>query len=137
MIAPATQKKLLLMSLWIVQVLLSISLLWAAYMKLVKPIETLKLMWPWTGQVDAALVKISGIVDLLGGLGLILPVVFRYKPILVPTAALGIVVLMLFAAIFHILRGEFSEITVNIVFAILAALIAWARFKHPTRSSLK
>jgi VIT1/CCC1 family predicted Fe2+/Mn2+ transporter len=133
MIAPATQKKLLLMSLWIVQVLLSISLLWAAYMKLVKPIETLKLMWPWTGQVDAALVKITGIVDLLGGLGLILPVVFRYKPILVPTAALG----MLFAAIFHTLRGEFSEITVNIVFAILAALIAWARFKHPTRSSLK
>ena len=61
--------------------------------------------------------------------GLILPALLRTKPGLTPIAALGIIALMLCASVFHISRGEGSAIGVNVVFAIIAAFIAWGRFK--------
>lgn len=117
-------------ALWVAQVLLAVSLVWASYMKLFQPVEKLSAMWPWTGQVPVAVVKLTGMVDLLAALGLILPLLFRIQPKLTPIAAVGIIVLMLCAGIFHIMRGEASLIGVNIFFAVLAAFIAWGRFKN-------
>ncbi|GAB3977912.1 DoxX family protein [Spirosoma terrae] len=113
--------------LWVVQVILAVSLIWAAWMKLVQPIEQLATMWPWAGQVPVALVKMTGIVDLLGAAGLILPSVLRIQPKLTPMAAISIIILMVCASVFHIMRGEVALIGVNIVFAILAAFVAWGR----------
>ncbi|GAB3557682.1 DoxX family protein [Spirosoma fluminis] len=115
--------------LWVAQVSLAASLVWAAGMKLVQPVDKLSAMWPWVGQVPAALVKFTGLVDLLGAIGLILPSLVRIKPKLTPIAAIGIIVLMLCASIFHIGRGEASGIGVNIVFAIIAAFVAWGRLR--------
>jgi hypothetical protein len=36
---------------------------------------------------------------------------------------------MVMAAIFHLTRGEYEAIGVNIGFALLAAFVAWGRFK--------
>ena len=116
-------------TLWIAQVLLAAVLIWAAGMKLFQPIEELAMMWPWTGQVSPALVKLTGIIDILGALGLILPSLLRIKPNLTPIAAIGVIALMVCASIFHIVRGEASAIGVNIFFAIVAAFIAWGRLK--------
>jgi uncharacterized membrane protein YphA (DoxX/SURF4 family) len=116
-------------SLWAAQILLAVILIWAAAMKLFQPIEKLSAMWPWTEQVPVALLKFTGIVDLLGALGLVLPMLLHIKPKLTPIAAIGIVVLMIVASIFHISRGEASSIGVNIAFAVIAAFIAWGRFK--------
>ncbi|MBE7174682.1 MAG: DoxX family protein, partial [Williamsia sp.] len=66
--------------LWIVQLLLAATLVWAAGMKLVQPIDKLAAMWPWTGQIPAALVRLTGIPDLLGAIGLILPAFLRIRP---------------------------------------------------------
>lgn len=122
-------------TLWLAQVVLAIVLGWAASMKLFQPIEKLSAMWPWTGQIPVLLVKLSGIVDLIGAIGLILPALVRIKPQLTPIAALGIIVLMVCASIFHIARGEASGIGVNIVFALIAAFIAWGRLtKAPITS---
>jgi len=124
-----TPSKALNATLWIAQVLLAITLIWAASMKLFQPIEKLAVMWPWAGQVSPALVKFTGIVDLLGGLGLILPALLRINPKLTPIAALGIIALMLCAGIFHISRGEGAMIGPNVVFALIAGFIAWGRFR--------
>lgn len=113
--------------LWAVQVILAVSLIWAAWMKLVQPIEQLAAMWPWAGEVPVALVKMTGIIDLLGAAGLILPSVLRIQPKLTPMAAIGVIILMVCASVFHIMRGEVALIGVNIVFAILAAFVAWGR----------
>ncbi|QMW04662.1 DoxX family protein [Spirosoma foliorum] len=120
--------KALHISLWIIQVILAATFIWAAAMKLFQPIDQLANMWPWVGQIPVAFVKFTGLVDLLGAVGLILPAWLRIKPQLTPIAALGTVVLMICASIFHITRGEASVIGVNIVFAVLAAFIAWGRF---------
>jgi DoxX-like family len=115
--------------LWIAQVILAASFIWAASMKLFKPIEELSLMWPWVGQVSEGLVKFTGVVDLLGAVGLILPSVLRIRPNFTPVTAMGIILLMICASVFHIIRGEAGNIAPNIVFAILAAFIAWGRLK--------
>lgn len=125
-----TASKALNVTLWIVQILLAATLLWAATMKLVKSPAELAAMWPWAGEVSPALVKITGIADLLAGLGLILPAMLRIKSALTPVAALGIVLLMICASTFHILRGEASQIGFNIVVALLAGFVAWGRRKQ-------
>lgn len=120
-------KKVTHILLWIAQVLLSITLIWAAYLKLAQPIEQLKAMWPWTGDVPPALVRFTGVIDLLGALGVLLPSLFRFKPLLTPLAAIGIVLLMISASVFHIYRGEASQIGFNIVFGLIAAFVAYGR----------
>jgi len=115
--------------LWIAQIFLSACFIWAATMKLFQPIDKLSAMWPWTAQIPIAMVKLTGIIDLLAALGLILPGLLRIKPKLTPFTAIGVIVLMVCASIFHILRGEACVIAVNIVFAVIAAFIAWGRFK--------
>jgi uncharacterized membrane protein YphA (DoxX/SURF4 family) len=116
-------------ALWVAQVILAASFIWAASMKLLQPIEKLSAMWPWTAQVSSSLLYFTGVVDLLAGLGLILPALLRILPKLTPIAAVATVVLMACASIFHILRGETSVIGANIVFAVIAAFIAWGRSK--------
>lgn len=115
-------------ALWVIQVLLAATLVWAAGMKLFQSIDKLAAMWPWTGQIPATLVKLTGIVDLAGAIGLILPALLRIRPQLTPIAAGCIIALMVCASIFHIVRGEASVIGFNIVFALLAAFVAWGRF---------
>ena len=115
--------------LWIAQILLSASLIWAAFVKLFQSIEQLEAMWPWTGEVSPGLVKLTGIIDLLGALGVVLPSAFRFKTILTPIAAAGIILLMISASIFHICRGEASQIGFNIVFGGIAAFVAYGRLK--------
>lgn len=122
-------KKVTHILLWIAQIILSITLIWAAFVKLVQPIEQLKAMWPWTGEVSPALVRFTGVIDLLGALGVLLPSLFRFKPILAPLAAGGIVLLMISASVFHIYRGEASQIGFNIVFGLIAVFVAYGRFK--------
>jgi hypothetical protein len=112
--------------LWIAQLLLAIGLVFGGIMKLFHPIEELATMWTWTGDVPEQVVRITGIIDLIGAIGLIFPGVIRL-PALVPTAAIGVLLLMICASVFHISRGEESQIGVNIVFGVIAAFIAWGR----------
>lgn len=116
-------------TLWIAQVLLAATFIWGGSMKLFQPIEKLFAMWPWTGQIPAALVKLTGIIDLSGAVGLILPSLLRTQPKLTPITAIGVIALMICASIFHIVRGEASVIGVNIFLAVIAAFVAWGRFK--------
>ena len=119
--------------LWVAQVFLAATLIWAASMKLFQPIDKLSTMWPWTAQIPVTYVNLTGIIDLLAALGLILPGLLRIKPRLTAIDSICIIILMICASIFHISRGEASVIGVNIVFAALAAFIAWGRFKRPSK----
>jgi uncharacterized membrane protein YphA (DoxX/SURF4 family) len=116
-------------ALWTAQVLLAATLIWSGSVKLARPVAELAAMWPWAGEVPVAVVKLTAVVDLLGAIGLIFPALFRIQPKLTPVAALGIVVLMICAAVFHIARGEASSIGVNVVVGAIALFIAWGRFR--------
>ncbi len=84
-------------------------------------------MWPWTGELSPGFVKLTGLMDLSGGLGLILPGLLRVKPQLTALAAWGVFALMISAILFHVSRGEASSIGFNILVALLTLFIAWGR----------
>lgn len=122
----ANGRKMLHVLLWIAQVVLAIGFIWAGAMKLFTPADKLAAMWPWTAN-NGALTKVTGAIDLLAGVGLILPGLLRMRKEFTVYAAWGTILLMIAASVFHISRGEASLIGVNIFFALLAALIAWGR----------
>ncbi|GGN04067.1 hypothetical protein GCM10010967_43690 [Dyadobacter beijingensis] len=107
------------------QALLSVTLVWAAYMKLFQSPQALAAMWPWAGQVPPVLVKLTGTLDLLAGIGLVLPALLRVGPALTFAAAVGLVLLMVCAMFFHLSRGESPVF--NAAFGLLAAFVAWGR----------
>ncbi|PZR07807.1 MAG: hypothetical protein DI539_23215 [Flavobacterium psychrophilum] len=109
--------------LWIIQGLLAVTFFGAGLMKIFKPEE---LPFPWV-KGNTNLVLLTGIVDLLGGLGITLPALFRIQPKLTIFAAYGIIVLMIVASVFHISRGEAKDIGFNIFMALLAVFVAWGR----------
>ncbi|MBL7784306.1 MAG: DoxX family protein [Chitinophagales bacterium] len=121
--------KVLNISLWVAQVLLSAMFLMAGVMKSTQPIEQLATSLPWVTQVPTGLVRFIGISELLGAIGLILPSILRIKPKLTVYAAIGIFTIMLFALIFHSSKGEFSVIGMNIILGLIAIFIAWGRSK--------
>lgn len=118
-------------ALWIAQILLAITLLWAAYTKWFTPAEELAAMWPWTGD-HPDLAMITGIFDLLGGLGLILPALLNIKLRLTVFAAYGVIALMISAIVFHFSRGEASGTGFNFFVIALAGFIAWGRSRGRT-----
>jgi putative oxidoreductase len=115
--------------LWVAQVILGGMFIMTGFMKLSQPIDQLSAMMPWAGDVPALLVRFIGTAELLGGLGLILPAALRIKPELTAWAAVGLVLVMIFALIFHVSRGEMQAIGMNVILAAIAAFIAWGRFK--------
>lgn len=78
---------------------------------------------------NANLVLLTGVVDLLAGIGIVLPSLLRIKTRVTIFAAYGIVVLMIAAVIFHIARGEAGDIGFNVFMALIAIFVAWGRQK--------
>lgn len=120
-----TKSKTIHILLWIAQGLLAATFIWAGTMKIVQP-ESLP--FPWVKD-NPNLVLITGLVDLLGGIGIILPALLRIQPKLTIYAAYGIILLMIAASVFHISRGEAKDIGFNIFCVALAVFVAWGRQK--------
>jgi hypothetical protein len=125
---PATSRGLRF-SLWSSQVVVSAAFCLAGYTKLTTPISELSAMMPWTGDVAPDFVRFIGLVDLAGGIGILLPALIGIQPRLTVLAALGCVVLQIIAFAFHASRGEFSVLPLNVVLLTLSAFVLWARTK--------
>jgi uncharacterized membrane protein YphA (DoxX/SURF4 family) len=72
--------------------------------------------------------KIIGTLEVLGGLGLILPAWTRVMPILSPLAALGLVVIMIGVVVSHARQGESKQTVATSVVTLLVAFVAIGRF---------
>lgn len=114
--------------LWVVQILLALAFLMAGGMKVSQPIEKLKKTMSWTGYASIGTVRLVGIVEILGALGLILPAVTGILPWLTPVAAIGLVLTMIGAAIVHIRLKEFAGLGAPLVLFLLALFIVYGRF---------
>lgn len=119
-------KKGLRIGLWVVQLGLAAMFGMAGVMKSTTPIDELAKQMPWVAELPG-LVRFIGISEIAGALGLVLPAATRIKPGLTPLAALGLMVIMVLAAIFHISRGEYSAIVTNAILGGLAAFVWWGR----------
>jgi uncharacterized membrane protein YphA (DoxX/SURF4 family) len=115
--------------LWILAALLAALFLAAGGMKLAQPKEKLAASpnMAWAQDFSPGMLKTIGALEVLAAVGLILPAALGIVPVLVPLAALGLVLLMVGAAITHARRGESRAIVMNVVLIVLAAVVAWGR----------
>lgn len=116
-------------ALWIVQFLLAAMFIMAGANKLFQPISELSKMLPWVTSVPEGLIRFIGASELAGGIGILVPSVARIQPKLTVLAAIGLALIMLLAGIFHMSRGEFPAIAMNLIFISMAAFVAWGRSK--------
>jgi len=115
--------------LWIIAAVLAVAFLAAGAMKVAQPkAKLLESGMGWVEDFSAGAVKAIGALEVLAAVGLILPAALDIFPVLVPLAALGLVLLMAGAAVTHLRRNESQMIAVNAVLLALAAIVAWGRF---------
>lgn len=114
-------------AVWIVSGIAALAFIAAGSMKLARPKSALEPQMGWVSDFAGWQVKTIGVLEVLGALGLILPVLTGIAPILTPVAAMGLVVIMLGALVVHVRRKEWQMVGVNLVLAALAAFVAVGR----------
>ncbi|MEU0881427.1 DoxX family protein [Lentzea sp. NPDC005914] len=117
-------------ALWVVQGLLAAAYLAAGLMKLFRSREQMVASgsFEWAKDMTDGAVKAIGAVEVLGALGLVLPELTGIMPVLTPIAAVGLVIVQVFAARVHLKLGETKSLPVNMVLLLLAAFVAVGRF---------
>lgn len=113
----------MIIALWVVNGLLALAFLGAGTMKLLKSKEAIVAGgMRWAEDVSPAGIKAIGAVELLGAIGLILPLLLNIAPVLAPIAAVGLVITMAVAVIVHVRLKE--KFIVNLVLGGLALVSA-------------
>ena len=103
-------------ALWIIAGLLAVAFLASGVMKLVQPKEKLAAAgMGFAEDFSVGAVKGIGVLEVLAAVGLILPAVLDIAPVLVPLAAVGLVLLMIGAMVVHLRRHENQAIVTNLV----------------------
>ena len=117
--------------LWILQASLAILFIIFGYIKLVKSKDELKGLdtLHYVDDFSERDLKLIGILEVLGAIGLILPQLTGILPWLVTVSSFGLVLTMLVAMIVHLRRGDgIKALTINIVLLLIAAFITYGRF---------
>jgi len=82
---------------------------------------------PWAAALPDPFVRVLGVLEILGAIGVVLPALTDVLPSLTVAAAGGLVAMMLLAILFHITRREWPNIGLNIVLGALAFAVAYGR----------
>jgi hypothetical protein len=94
-------------------------------MKLVLPIEEMTKQVPLPG----LFLRFIALCEVLGAIGLILPGLLRIRPGLTPLAAAGLVIIMIGATVLTLLTGDIAMALIPLVVGILAAFVAYGRWR--------
>jgi uncharacterized membrane protein YphA (DoxX/SURF4 family) len=114
--------------IWIVQCITALMFAMAAITKLTQPKEKLAKSLPWTNDFSLPMVRFIGTSELLGAIGLIVPLAANVLPVLTPIAATGLALIMILASVYHFPKKQYKEVMFNAALFILSAIIAYARF---------
>jgi uncharacterized membrane protein YphA (DoxX/SURF4 family) len=117
-----------LIAVWIVSGLLALAYLVAGGTKVFTGYDKIQDRMTWTSHAKPWHVKVVGILEILGAIGLIVPVLAGILPILAPIAASGLALLQVVAIVIHIRIGEGKKIAGNVALLLLALFVAIVRF---------
>ncbi|QXJ19692.1 DoxX family protein [Actinomadura graeca] len=112
-------------SYWVVAALLAAFYLFAGGKKAVQSQERLRPMMGWVDTVPMPLVRVIGVLEILGAAGLILPPLTGIAAWLAVAAAGGLVLIQIGGITVHLSRGEARMIGLNIVLLAAAAAAVW------------
>lgn len=112
--------------LWVLQLLLAAAFFAHGWLFLFPPAAMVE-------QMNASLPRwfqvFLGIAEVLAAVGLTLPGLTRIQPWLVPAAALGVMVVLVSATFFHLVRGEISSAVITLGLLAVATFVAYMRWR--------
>jgi uncharacterized membrane protein HdeD (DUF308 family) len=118
--------------LWIAQGVLASLFLFAGGMKLVTPADALAAM----SHMSGTFLKVIGVCETLGALGLVLPGLLRVHRELTPFAAAGLVIIMIGAVTTTAARGDIPGAIVPLLVGLVAVYVARGRWSVTIRPTL-
>ena len=112
--------------LWALQVLLALAFLAHGWLFLSPPPEIAE-------QMNASLPRwfqlFLGVAEVLAAVGLTLPGLTRIQPWWVTWAAVGIMIVLVSATAYHLVRGEVSSAAITLVLLAMATFVAYMRHR--------
>ena len=115
---------------WTCQILLALAFLAHGLLLLFPPADI-------AVQLNASLPRwfwlFLGVAEVLAFIGLTVPPLVRRERWLIAWAAIGIMVVMVSATIFHLARGEFSSALITFVLLLMATLVTRVRLRDYPR----
>lgn len=125
------------LSFWVAQTILAGIFFLSGVLKLLMSTDALAQSDPWIYQAPAWFVNLIGLVEVLAGVGIILPAMLRYRTVWSLRAAYGILGLLLLAFVFHVIREEWSILAQILILAALDIYVIWGRLKvDPIRDEM-
>lgn len=112
-------------ALWILQGLLSFLFIFGGCAKLAMPIDELTSQLPVA--LPGALIQFASLMEIVGGLGLVLPGLLRIQTGLAPLAAAGLTLIMVVAVALSMATGDMVATLFPLVTGLLTALVAYSR----------
>jgi len=112
--------------LWVLQVLLAAAFLAHGLLFLLPPASMVEQM---NASLPRAFQLFIGVAEVLAALGLTLPGVTRIQPWLVSCAAGGLMIVMVSATMFHVVRGEVTSAITTALLLVIATFVAYMRWR--------
>ncbi len=121
------------LALWIVAAVLAVGFVVGGIVKIVTPKDRYAALGHgssrWADQFSPAAFKALGMIEVTGGVGLVLPGAVGVAPVLVPFAALGMALYMAGATTTRLLRHEpVTMIAGDMLFVAMTVFVVWGRF---------
>jgi hypothetical protein len=113
-------------ALWILQALLAAAFVAHGWMLVSPPPELLPIM---NEQMGVGFRLFLGVAELAGAVGILLPAMTRRLPWLTPLAAGCLAFVVASATVLHLSRGETSSAVTTASLFLLAAFVAYARWR--------
>lgn len=115
-------------ALWVAQILLALLYISAGASKAFNTAKAKEQM-PWAKRHSDNFVRFIGTVELLGALGMLLPMLTGILPWLTPVAALGLVLVQGLAILTeHLPAKEYKALPFNLLLLALAVFVLIGRF---------
>jgi len=120
----------MVIALWIAQVLLAGMYGMAGGMKTFQPDAVRKNpQMTWAHDKQDGYIRFVGVSELLGALGVILPILTGILVWLTPLAAVGLSIIQVLAIFMvHLPKKEYQVIPMNVVLLALSIFVAYGRF---------
>jgi uncharacterized membrane protein YphA (DoxX/SURF4 family) len=110
--------------LWVLQILLALAFFAHGLLFLIPPPDI-------AAQMNESMPRwfslFLGVAEILAAIGLILPGLTRILPWLVAWAAVGIMIVMVSATVFHLARSEWSSALITLLLLAMATGVAYMR----------
>ena len=116
----------MIIAYWIVAGLLALAYLLAGATKLVRSNAQLEASgMHWVRGTNPAVVKLVGLVEVVGAAGLILPPLFSTAAFLAPLAAVGLILVQAVAIGVHMQMRDLKSLPINLALLLLGFVAAW------------